>query len=63
MFYVAAELVEGFIVVLFLKMREFVDENHAQEIGRGDFEHGGDADLVFAFKLATVTAADTSVRA
>jgi hypothetical protein len=60
-FYVATELVESFIVFMFFKVGEFMDDYHAQEFGGGVFKHSGDADLVFAFKFATVSATNTSV--
>ena len=44
--YVAAELIEGFIVVLFFKVGEFMDDDHVQEFNGSIFKHGGDTDLV-----------------
>jgi len=52
--HVAAQLVKGLVVLLFLDVRQFMHGNHAQKFQRRLFEQRADADFMLGLQLASL---------
>ncbi len=61
--HVLAELVERLVVLAFLQVGEFVDDDHPQELRGGVLEQGSHADFLLRLELAALHPRDRGVQA
>ena len=59
----AAQLIERFVVLFFLQVRQLVHHDHPQKILRCVAKDGGDANFGFGLQLAALNAGDRGMQA
>ena len=61
--HMAAQLIERFVVLFFLQVRQLVHHDHPQKILRRIAKDGGDANFGFRLQLAALNAGDGGMQA
>lgn len=61
-FHVQAQLIERLVVLRFFQVRQFVHDDHPEELGRRFLEQRGDADLAAGLEPAALYAGDRAVQ-